>query len=213
LPNRPFRPLPDHEIHALEDEQILEYVVGAREAGGTGQATRALQILAFGYREIVRVRVARKVPRHAVEDVADAGLLRAVAAALKPGAFGGSTVGEFRSWMHTIVDRHVVDYWRATQRAPDEAPLPEEREGEEGQGGAAGVVPDESAAVDVQAVIDQALDELGSSHRAAVELYVFGSRPAAETAEELGNGLTENNVHQIATRFRARVRELLDESS
>ncbi len=213
MPSRPFRPLPDREIHALTDEQILGYVVAARARGETARAARALQILAFGYAEIVRFRVARKVPAHAVEDVADTGLLRAVAAALRPGAFKGSSVGEFRSWLHTIVDRQVVDYWRAVERSPDETPLPEEREGEENQWGAAGVAPDESAAVDVQAVIDQALDELGASHRATVELYLFGSRTAAEAATELGNGLTENNVHQIATRFRSRVRELLDESS
>ena len=213
MPSRPFRPLPDREIHALTDEQILGYVVAARAAGETARAARALQILAFGYADIVRLRVMRKVPEHAVEDVAGAGILRAVAAALKPGAFKGASVGEFRSWLHTIVDRQVVDYWRAVGRSPDETPLPEEREGEENQWGAAGVAPDESAAVDVQAVIDQALDELGASHRATVELYLFGSRTAAEAATELGNGLTENNVHQIATRFRARVRELLDESS
>lgn len=212
MSNRPFRPLPDHEIHALEDEQILEYVVRARAAGETAHAARGLQILAFGYREIVKLRVARKVPVHAVEEVADGGLLRAVAAAVKPGAFKGSSVGQFRSWMHTIVDRHVVDYWRALKRSPGESPLPEEHEGDEDARGAAGASPDDGSSVDAQDVIDQALDELSPSHRGAVELYVFGSRTAKETVHEL-DGLTENNVHQIATRFRARVRELLDESS
>jgi len=213
LPGRPFRPRSDHEIHALADEQILEYVIAARGAGEPAHAGRGLQLLVFGYRDIVQVRVGAKVPRHDVEEVADAGLLRAVATALKPGAFAGGSVGEFRSWMHTIVDRQVVDYWRKVKRSPQEAPLPEEHEGDEDSWGSAGAAPDESAAVDVQAVIDQALGELADARRAVVERYVFDGRTATETADELGDGMTENNVHQIAARFRRRVRRLLDEAS
>ena len=201
-------------MHALADEQILAYVVAARTAGQPAHAGRALQILAFGYRDIVLFRVSRKVPRHDAEEVADAGLLRAIGAALKPGAFAGGTVGEFRSWMHTIVDRQVVDYWRKAGRSPEETQLPEEHEGDDDtRGSTAAIAPDESGAVDVQAVIDQALGELGDAHRGVIERYVFGGRSAGETAQELGDGMTENNVHQIAARFRKRMRELLEESS
>ena len=107
----------------------------------------------------------------------------------------------------------MVDYWRKVGRSPHEAPLPEEHEGEEGVRGGAGEAPDDTAAVDVQAVIDQALGELGDAHRAVIEHYVFGGRSAAETAGARGGGMTENNVHQIAARFRRRVRGLLDDGN
>jgi hypothetical protein len=39
---------------------------------------------------------------------------------------------------------------------------------------------------------------------------VFGPHSAAETAEFVGDGMTEANVHQISSRFQRRVRELLE---
>ncbi len=213
MSERSFHPRPDHEIHALSDEQILQYVVAARASGHPSHAARALQILVFGYQDIVRVRVGAKVPRHEADEVADAGLLRAIAAALKPDAFKGTSFGEFRKWMHTIVDRQVVDYWRKVERSPKQDPLPDEHEGDEDARRPVGAAADDTEAVDVQAVIDQALGELGEAHRAVIERYVFGDRTAAETADELGESMTENNVHQITSRFRRRMRELLDDSS
>ncbi len=161
----------------------------------------------------MRVRVALKVPSHDVQDVADAALVRAVAAALRPGAFAGGSIGEFRSWAHTVVDRQVADYWRKQERSVDETALPDEHQGEDDVRRAVGVSHDEASAVDVQAVIDQARGELGEDHRRAVDLHVFEGRSAREAADAVGNGMTESNVHQIATRFRKRMRQLLDEAS
>ena len=212
MPERNFRRLSDLELAALSDEQILEYVVVARERGEVADATRALQILVWGYLDIMRVRVALKVPRHDVQDVADAALVRAVGAALRPGAFVGGSIGEFRSWAHTVVDRQVVDYWRKQERSIDETALPDEHEGEDDVPRAVGVSHDDTTAVDVQAVIDQARGELNDDHRHAVDLHVFEGRSAREAAKAVRNGMTESNVHQIATRFRRRMRELLDEA-
>lgn len=213
MPDRPFRPLADVGIAALSDEQILEYVIAARERGELRHATRALQILVWGYRDIMSVRVARKVPVHDVQDVADAALLRAVASALRPGAFVGGSMGEFRSWAHTVVDRQVADYWRKQERSVTETALPDEHQGEDDVQPTVAITPDAAATVDVQAVIDQARDELGVDHRRAVDLHVFESRSAREAATTVGNGMSEGNVHQIATRFRRRMRELLEEAS
>lgn len=213
MPDRPLRPLSDLEIAALSDEQIFEYVVAARELGEPAHATRALQILVWGYRDIMRVRVALKVPAHDVQDVADAALVRAVAAALRPGAFSGGSMGEFRSWAHTVVDRQVVDYWRKQERSVNETVLPDEHEGDDEVGRAVGITPDGAPGVDVQAVIDQARGELVDSHQRAVDLHVFEGLSAREAAAGIGNIMSESNVHQIATRFRRRMRELLDEAS
>ncbi len=210
--DRAFRPLSDLEINALSDEQILEYVVLARERGELAHATRALQMLVWGYRDIITVRVSLKVPKPDVQDVADAALLRAVASALRPGAFAGASIGEFRSWAHTVVDRAIADYWRKRERSPVETVLPDEHEGEDGASHAVGITPDHAVETDVQAVIDQARGELAEDHRKVVDGYVFEGLSARETATSVGNGMSESNVHQIATRFRKRMRELLDES-
>ncbi len=210
MPN--FRPLGDNEIHALDDEQILAYALSARDAGRPADAARALQILAWGYRDIVRSRVVRRVPTEVAEDVADAAILRAVAQVLKAGAFKGTSQGEFRKWLHTIVDRQVVDFFRARERRVSETALPEEHAGEEDAPQATAAVTDDgTGAVEVQALIDQALAEVNADHREVVELYVFGRWTAAETAERVGGGMTENNVHQIGHRFRERMRELLED--
>ncbi len=206
-----FRPLQDHEISALGDEEILAYVVQARESRQWAHAVRALQILAWGYRDIVRVRVGRKVPAQVAEDVADAAILRAIAQAVKRSGFRGGTIGELRKWIHTIADRQVVDYWRKQERSVDVTALPEEHESDdERHRPAVAVADDETAAVQVHDLIERALSELNSMHRRAVELYVFDGRTAAEVTQQL-HGVSSNNVHKIAERFRGRMREILGE--
>ncbi len=142
--------------------------------------------------------------------MAAAALVRAMGAGLKPGAFRWGSVGEFRAWLHTIVDRQIADFWKARERTPKEEPLPDEHD--ESPWGV-GVSPDETGAVDMQAVIDDALAELSPVHRQVVELHVFEERPARQAAEAVGDGMTEDNVHQIASRFRKRLRALLEEST
>ena len=209
----PFRALADHEIHALDDEEILGYALRARAAGRPADAARGLQILAWGYRPIVRLRVLRRVPEEVAEDVGDAALLRAIAQLLKEGAFRGASTGEFRRRLHTITDRQVADYFRARERRVAEEPLPEEHEGDEDERRRpAGQTGDETAAVEVQALIDQALSELNPSHREVVERYVFDGCSATETAQAVAGEMSENNVHKIAERFRKRMHELLEES-
>jgi DNA-directed RNA polymerase specialized sigma24 family protein len=95
----------------------------------------------------------------------------------------------------------------------DETTLPAEHQGEDDAQRVVGISEDEASTVDVQAVIDQARGELGEDHRRAVDLHVFDGESARTAVTSIGNGMTEANVHQIATRFRKRMRELLNEAS
>jgi DNA-directed RNA polymerase specialized sigma24 family protein len=63
--------------------------------------------------------------------------------------------------------------------------------------------------VDVERAVDQVIDGLNDTHRQAVQLYVFEDLPADEVGRRLA--LSEANVHQVASRFRSAVRELLDD--
>lgn len=67
----------------------------------------------------------------------------------------------------------------------------------------------EGVPIDAQRAIDTAIEELSEVHAEAVDLNVFEDLPAGEVAARLG--LSEQNVHQIKSRFKKRVRELLDE--
>jgi DNA-directed RNA polymerase specialized sigma24 family protein len=67
----------------------------------------------------------------------------------------------------------------------------------------------EGDALHARESVRQALDELQAEHRQVVRLYVLGPHAAAEAAALAGPGMTEANVHQIASRFQRRVRELL----
>jgi hypothetical protein len=42
-----------------------------------------------------------------------------------------------------------------------------------------------------------------------IELHIHGPMSAAETAEKIGDGMTEPNVHQVASRFQRRFVQLL----
>ena len=69
-------------------------------------------------------------------------------------------------------------------------------------------------------MIEEALSDLSGPHRATVQFYVFDGLSAKEAADqvnmscedELTQPMTEANVHQIAKRFRERLRKLLEEA-
>jgi DNA-directed RNA polymerase specialized sigma24 family protein len=206
----------------LSDGKLLAHLVAARESGDREQTLEALQILAFGNLERVRGWVALKVPRSDVDDVASAVLESAIAAAVRA-PFGGRAVGEFRAWLHVITRRRIADYHRRKERRIDEAPLPEEHEGDEDIYGLTPTTPDASGAVFVADLLEAALGDLSDVHRSCIQLagpseMGFEGRSAKETAARIndqfqtsGNdSMTDVNVHQILARFRRRCRELYE---
>jgi RNA polymerase sigma factor (sigma-70 family) len=206
------RSLTDDELDGLSDEQLLERISEARSAGALDDAKRALAILVWRHYANVERRVRLRVPTADVEDVA----MEAVVSAIRS-TLAGTSIGEFRAWLNRIVRRRIADYHRRPE--VDTTVLPEEHAESDEVWGQAGAVDDPTADVDVQSVIDQALDTLSPHHRAVVELYVFEDRSGADAAAavnarfpELNPPMSENNVQQIASRFRAELRRLLEDS-
>lgn len=202
-----FTPLPDHELQRLSDEELIGYIRDARTAGELAAGRRGLAILVFGYEADVKRRLAIKVPRHAIEDVAHDALVKAIAA-----AFDGTSQGEFRSWLHTIVDRTAVDYYRRAARRPKEIALPSEHDGEQDIWGDEPFTDSQAGAVELRIIIDEVIDTFNAKHRQVIELHVFGGLTAAQVCERIDE-MSEDNVAQIASRFRAKLRKRLDESS
>lgn len=201
-----FRPLPDHELQQLADEQLIAYVRDARDAGQLAHGRRGLAILVFGYERDVKRRLSIKVPAHVVDDLAHDALVRAIAA-----AFDGSSVGEFRSWLHTIVDRTAVDFYRHAERRPKESILPSEHVGED-VWGAEPVTESEAGAVELRIVVEEVLETFNEKHRLVIDLHVFSGLTAPQVCDRI-EGMSVDNVAQIASRFRAKLRARLEPDS
>jgi RNA polymerase sigma factor (sigma-70 family) len=199
-----FQPFPDHELHQLSDESLIGYVRDARNAGELAEARRALMFLVYGYERDVKRRLSLKVPGHVVDDLAHDALVRAVAA-----AFDGSSIGEFRSWLHTIADRTAVDFFRRAERRPKETILPSEHTGEHDVWGAEPAIEGDAGAVELGMIVDEVLKTFNETHRVVVESYVFEGLTAAEVCDRI-KGMSEDNVAQIASRFRAKLRTRLE---
>lgn len=203
LPDKPlpFHARPEAELTRLSDEDLIAYLRAAHAAGATDAARTALQLLVFGYWTHVSFRLGRKLPAHTVEDVTGDVIVRAIQS-----AFSGHSVGEFRSWLNTITDRAVADLYRTRSRRPEEAPL--ERDEDEGRS-IEPAAPDGRGHVEVQAVIEDLLAEMRPDHRRVTELVVFEDRPASAVAGDV-EGMSTDNVYQVVSRFRRRLRELLE---
>jgi RNA polymerase sigma factor (sigma-70 family) len=199
-----FQSLADHDLHRLSDEQLIDYLRAARAAGDAVAGRRALAFLIYGYERDVQRRLALKVPAHVVSDVAHDALVRAIAA-----AFDGRSQGEFSNWLHTIVDRTAADYHRRAARRPKESRLPIEHRDEDGVGGPEASTEDESAAVELRILVDQVIAEFNPTHQRVIELHVFSALPASQVCDRI-DGMSKDNVAQIASRFRARLRDRLD---
>jgi RNA polymerase sigma factor (sigma-70 family) len=196
-----FVPRSESELNALSDGGLIDYLREAHAKGDHAAARLALQILVFGYWSHVAGRLDRKLPRHAVEDVTSDVIVRAIQS-----AFAGASVGEFRSWLNTITDRTIADFYRARARRPPEQPL--ESDDEEMHRKELGV-PDGAGYAEVQLVLEAVLAELRDDHRRVVEILVFEDGSAADAAAQVED-MTADNAYQIVRRFRQRLREALE---
>jgi RNA polymerase sigma factor (sigma-70 family) len=195
-----FIRLPDSELYRLDEDALVEYGRHAKDAGDLPAARTALALLVFGLERNIERRVAMRVPTHAVEEVSHEVIVRAVGA-----AFDGSSVGQFRRWLTTIIDRTVADHYRRRERRPSESPLPSEHAGDESVWGDEPAIEDEAAAVETQIIIDDVVATLAPNHREVIELHVFEGLRAPEVCDRI-DGMTEANVAQIASRFRKQLR-------
>jgi RNA polymerase sigma factor (sigma-70 family) len=201
-----FQELPEHQLTTLTDDQIVDYLRRAREASRHEAMRPAIGVLVYGYWGSLVNRARLKLPSLAdAEEVAGEAVASAIAS-----AFDGKSVGEFRSWLHTILSRRIADHLESRKRRPRTTQLPSEHAGDEDVWGAEPADDFEGEALAARECLRHAYEELENArHRRVIDLYVLGPHAAAETAELVGNEMTAANVHQIASRFHRRVTELL----
>jgi RNA polymerase sigma factor (sigma-70 family) len=208
--DRPFRPRGvasfqrkrEHELDRLDDEAVIAYVRDARAAGDRASAQQAIAILVHGYWRNIERRVRMKVAREHVEDVtADI-----IASALQS-SFEGTSTGEFRAWLGTITKRRIADFHRRSKRTPTTVPLVSDPDA---AGASEPAAASEEGYVEAQDVVDRMLADLSDAHRQVVDLVIFDKRTAREATQEVP-GMTEDNVHQIVSRFRRALRRALED--
>lgn len=203
-----FRERAEHELQELSDEQLVEYICAARQRGRPATMRVALGVLVYGYWDTLVARASLRLSQRAdAEDVAS----RAIVSALRS-AFEGTSVGELRNWLMRILERRIADFYREREGRPALSELPSEHSGDDEVWGDEPAEPFAGEMVSAVRALRRAFTDLSPEHREVVRLHVLGPCSAAEAAE-LVEGMTPDNVHQIASRFRRRFDELLAEGA
>jgi DNA-directed RNA polymerase specialized sigma24 family protein len=209
-----FKEMPEHELCALPDDELIAYLVAARKAGRLDQARRALGCFAFRrIDDLIRRALSKVESRADAEELA----MQTIEDVLES-AFEGISPGEAVNLMKTILARRIADFYRERERRPPPGALPEDQRDEERRRPDAAVSGDDKGVVEVQDAIDREYEKLQPHHRLVVDLRVFQGSPSKETAamvnEEFPNldtPMTDQNVDQIASRFRRVLRGELDD--
>ncbi len=200
-----FRPKDERQLEQLSDDQLVAYIVGARDGGYDDEVRTATSILVFRrYRQ--QLAFIRKKVR-SPEDAED--ILGDVILDMLNAAFRGTFTGEFFSLFFIIRDRRIADHYKkiegepeAATSNPDGPDLIEELLGSE-------EFTDES---EVRMLIEQCLSQYPDRDRAIIAMRIegFPSREVAETVNRQRIGgetkMSPANVDQIFARFKHRLR-------
>ena len=166
-----FEELPEHQLSELSDEQLVDYLRAAREAGAHEAMKPAIGMLVYGYWDVLVNRARLKLPPADVEDVASEAMSSAIAS-----AFDGKSVGEFRAWLHTILSRRIADHLEARKRKPKTEKLATEHDGSDEVWGDEPSEEFEGDALFASECLKQAYAEIeNDDHRRVIDLHVLGS--------------------------------------
>jgi len=196
-----FRKRSEHELNALTDDELIAYIRDARVEGALAEGRLALQILVFGHWDRVTARLRMKLPAHAVEDTAGEVIAGAITS-----SFAGESIGQFKAWLNTIMQRKIADFYRERERTIEADPLDGD---DDDRPSLQPLSPDDAGYVETQLVIESVLGELRDDHRRVIEIAVLQGRSADEACAEV-DGMSPDNAYQIVRRFRQRLRAALE---
>ena len=212
-----LRPRTREQLDRLDSDELVAYIRDALAAGERRALEDGFAVLVFRHERDVKRRVAAKVPPADVEDVAQEALYSAIRSVLE-----GREIRSFRAVLNTIVSRRIADYTDRRASRPKAQPLAEEHLDADEIWGEVPSEEDETGAVGVRDLIARVLERRNEVHRKVIDLYVFDDLSAEATAEridkmfdghpDLPTPMTNDNVHQIAKRFREDLRGLLEEA-
>lgn len=201
-----FREKKDYELDKLPDEELIAYVIAARRAENGSAAKLGLGIFAYRRYDELVWRAKGKLPEGAdAEDLAG----RVIEGVFKA-AFRGEHFGEAVSLVNRVFRNKIADFYRKYERTDQ---LPEDSEVDDHWRPDAATVGDRTGEYEVQELARGRYEALSSHHRMVVDLFVIDGYGATETAEKVNNAfpelstpMSDQNVHQIASRFRKDLR-------
>jgi RNA polymerase sigma factor (sigma-70 family) len=199
-----FRSKNESELQNLDDDDLVAYMVKARDTGHDADVRLAAWILVGGRYKQILALVRQKVrDYHDAEDITQTVIEQAVKA-----RFDGVHTGEFFSLVVTIRKRRVADYLEKKAREPAL-----ETSGEDGSDSYATLSSsdDFEAEIDLALLCQDLLDEYSERDRMVIQLRIAGD-PAKEVAEAViasgvdgCEGLTSVNCDTIYSRFRKKL--------
>lgn len=208
-----------------EEDALLRRFVIAREAGDVEEMRDTAARFVYGrYGQLVAFARVRLPDGHVAEDVVGDAILSALDSLgpERPG-FAGSEPGELGAWLFQILKRRIVDYFRREERQIKGTSLDADSRDEGDGPGAAPPEPraltaDPAAEVPIHDAHDRVVEGLSSAHRKVINLWWRERLPASEIIERLREqaepgvdaALTVDNVHQIISRYRAKMRKILE---
>jgi len=197
------------ELTHLSDDDLVAYMVKARDTGHDDELRTATGLLVWSRHPQQLGLVRQKVRNEQdAEDITQIVMEQALKA-----RFDGKHAGQFFSMLNVIRKRRVADYFERQRREPDSAgPLPD------GSDPLTGISDgdDFAAGVDLEMVSEAVLGEFSVRDRMVIRHRVDG-HPAKKVAEmvaasgvEGSDGLTSINCDTIYSRFRKRLRAVLE---
>jgi DNA-directed RNA polymerase specialized sigma24 family protein len=198
-----FRKKSESQLNTLSDDELVAYLVAARDSGHDDEVRLATSILVFGRWDQQLALVLTKIDSYEdAEDITGVVMMQTIEA-----AFDGTHTGQFFSLMNVIRKARIADYYAKKERTPDQGHGDDDELIEKLF--ADGSLEDE---VTTRMLLDQILE--GESER---DRYIVGKRieghPSNEVAEMVnsrgksGDGeMTGTNVDQIFSRFRKKAR-------
>lgn len=193
-------------LDRLSDEDLVAYVVAAREAGQPEAGKRANDMLAFRIQPLIEARVAAKVGPDAREDV-----VMEVLTSFLQSAFDGKVILSVRAFAATICKRRIADHYRRIERNPDQVPLPGGDADDENVWGEEPGTEDDTSAIGYMGIVARLLADRNELHQRVIKLYgpeamngmnFTGAEVVAALAKQ-GEEMTVANVQQIWHRFKS----------
>lgn len=200
-----FRKKDEDELQHLSDDDLVAYVVEARNAGLDAEVRLGTAMLVFRRYDQQLAFVQKKV-KHP-EDAED--ILGDIIADMLKTAFRGDYTGEFFSLFFVIRDRRIADFYKKAEREPEIANPSGDDQDLIGTLVETGDFTDESA---VRMLLAEALSGYSERDQMVIQLRIDNhpAKAVAKAVNEKGfagaSEMTPSNVDQIFARFKHKLR-------
>ncbi|HNH87241.1 MAG TPA: sigma-70 family RNA polymerase sigma factor, partial [Solirubrobacterales bacterium] len=194
-----FKPISEHELARLKDDELISHAVAARDARKQDAFEETLKLFVGRRFGLVEYWVSRKSNANDRDEIVS----RAFVSIIKGiGKFRGRSTGQMVEWMRTVTGRRIADFYRDKEKTPRMVPLGEQPKEDEDWGPTNLGNPDDTGGVEVEMLIEQTLETRNEVQQEVIRLRMKGysSKEVAEMSSDQKMSFT--NVDKIFSRFR-----------